>query len=228
LRALALLNNFEFPALEDGCANRRLLVRLPSSLSTTSTALLTWNTPRSKRTKKPVPYLTPTHPRGPGPFHRPGIQGRYRHRLAAESISEREKYVVPPHLCILQEADLPETQRGLVISEITQFRERAAKQKSEKMWEQQQQPGVPSGLKMREWGDSRGSSRSSRGSSRRRCATRAWVRTCRGTTSLCASSVSRSGCTRSWARSSRQSARRVAGVRCCFVMCFVPFVFVVL
>lgn len=75
-------------------------------------------------------------------------------RLAAASSSEKEKYVVPPHLHDLQEADLPETQRGLVISEIAQFRERAAKREREKLRElqQQQQPIVPSGPKMREWG----------------------------------------------------------------------------
>ncbi|KAJ7760128.1 hypothetical protein DFH07DRAFT_704826, partial [Mycena maculata] len=77
-------------------------------------------------------------------------------RLAAASTSEKEKYVIPPHLHDLQEADLPETQRGLVISQITQFRERAAKREHEQMRElqqQQQQPGrAPSGPKMREWG----------------------------------------------------------------------------
>ncbi|KAJ7449520.1 hypothetical protein FB451DRAFT_1530650 [Mycena latifolia] len=75
-------------------------------------------------------------------------------RIAAASTSEKEKYVVPPHLHDLQEADLPETQRGLVISEIAQFRERAAKREREKMRElqQQQAPATPSGPKMREWG----------------------------------------------------------------------------
>jgi hypothetical protein len=39
--------------------------------------------------------------------------------------SQKEKYVVPPHL--------PETQCGLVISEISQFRERVTKWEQEKM-----------------------------------------------------------------------------------------------
>ena len=49
----------------------------------------------------------------------------------------RERYVIPPHLHDLQEADLPEQQRGLVISEIAQFRERAAKREREKLKEMQ-------------------------------------------------------------------------------------------
>lgn len=71
----------------------------------------------------------------------------------------------------LQEADLPETQRGLVISEIAQFRERAAKKERERAKENGIGPvtptasgmgmgmgpasgprGAPSGPKMREWG----------------------------------------------------------------------------
>ena len=40
---------------------------------------------------------------------------------ANSGLIDKEKYVIPPHLHDLQEADLPETQRGLVISEIAQF-----------------------------------------------------------------------------------------------------------
>jgi RNA-binding protein 25 len=68
---------------------------------------------------------------------------------------DKEKYVIPPHLHDLQEADLPETQRGLVISEIAQFRERAAKREREKardVREALNSPIVPSGPKVREWG----------------------------------------------------------------------------
>jgi RNA-binding protein 25 len=61
--------------------------------------------------------------------------------------------VIPPHLHDLHEADLPETQRGLVISEIAQFRERAAKREREKL---RQQTTIPSTVlaapKTREWG----------------------------------------------------------------------------
>ena len=71
----------------------------------------------------------------------------------------------------LQEADLPETQRGLVISEIAQFRERAAKRERERVREVKESipsvvgimslgqsgssaasAGPPSGPKLREWG----------------------------------------------------------------------------
>ena len=71
---------------------------------------------------------------------------------------DKEKYIIPPHLHDLQEADLPETQRGLVISEIAQFRERAAKREREKMRDVRESipsvVGAPSGPKVREWGKS--------------------------------------------------------------------------
>ena len=67
--------------------------------------------------------------------------------------SDKERYVIPPHLHDLQEADLPETQRGLVISEIALFRERAAKREREKMKELPiSSVNAPSGPKQRDWG----------------------------------------------------------------------------
>jgi hypothetical protein len=82
------------------------------------------------------------------------------HRVSQEATNsgllDKEKYVIPPHLHDLQEADLPETQRGLVISEIAQFRERAAKREREKMRDVRESipvlSNVPSGPKAREWG----------------------------------------------------------------------------
>ncbi len=75
---------------------------------------------------------------------------------ASNGLLDREKYVIPPHLHDLQEADLPETQRGLVMTEIAQFRERAAKREREKMRDVREAlPNVlaaPSGPKTREWG----------------------------------------------------------------------------
>ncbi|KAJ7831432.1 hypothetical protein B0H13DRAFT_2371454 [Mycena leptocephala] len=140
LRALALLNNVELPALEDGCANKRLLIKA------------------DEKTRAFLDAYASTRPLEPAAAQASkaaidAIVGDVT-RLAAASSSEKEKYVVPPHLHDLQEADLPETQRGLVISEIAQFRERAAKREREKLRElqQQQQPIVPSGPKMREWG----------------------------------------------------------------------------
>lgn len=75
---------------------------------------------------------------------------------ANNGLLDKEKYVIPPHLHDLQEADLPETQRGLVISEIAQFRERAAKREREKVREVRESiPNLlsttPSGPK-RDWG----------------------------------------------------------------------------
>ena len=75
---------------------------------------------------------------------------------ANSGLLDKEKYVIPPHLHDLQEADLPETQRGLVMTEIAQFRERAAKREREKMRDVQAAVpsilGAPSGPKQREWG----------------------------------------------------------------------------
>lgn len=75
---------------------------------------------------------------------------------ANNGLIDKEKYVIPPHLHDLQEADLPETQRGLVMTEIAQFRERAAKREREKMRDVQAAvPNIltaPQGPKQREWG----------------------------------------------------------------------------
>ena len=83
---------------------------------------------------------------------------RQSNEASENGLLDKEKYVIPPHLHDLQEADLPETQRGLVISEIAQFRERAAKREREKMRESKQMiPAVlPVGPKVREWGKPQG------------------------------------------------------------------------
>ena len=66
--------------------------------------------------------------------------------------SNKERYVVPPHLHDLQEADLPETQRGLVISEIASFRERSAKREREREIPPSSASVAPGPQKRREWG----------------------------------------------------------------------------
>ncbi|KAJ6456193.1 hypothetical protein C8R45DRAFT_583582 [Mycena sanguinolenta] len=142
LRALALLNNVELPALEDGCANKKLLIKA------------------DEKTRAFLDAYASTRPLDPGAAQtsKAAIDTIVAdiNRVAADTTSQKEKYVVPPHLHDLQEADLPETQRGLVISEIAQFRERAAKREREKMRELQAQipqpASTPSGPKMREWG----------------------------------------------------------------------------
>lgn len=78
---------------------------------------------------------------------------------AGSGALDKDKYVIPPHLHDLQEADLPETQRGLVISEIALFRERAAKREREKMKEHAIPVIAPAGPK-REWGKPQGSPKS--------------------------------------------------------------------
>ncbi|KAJ7846226.1 hypothetical protein B0H14DRAFT_3454552 [Mycena olivaceomarginata] len=74
-------------------------------------------------------------------------------RVTANASSQKEKYVVQPHLHDLQEANLHKTQHRLVISEIAQFPEHVMKQEREKMCELQAQIptlwGAPSRPKMR-------------------------------------------------------------------------------
>jgi hypothetical protein len=81
---------------------------------------------------------------------------KFSQEAANNGLIDKEKYIIPPHLHDLQEADLPETQRGLVISEIAQFRERAAKREREKMRDVRDSIptllNAPSGPKQREWG----------------------------------------------------------------------------
>jgi hypothetical protein len=81
---------------------------------------------------------------------------KFSQEAANNGLIDKEKYIIPPHLHDLQEADLPETQRGLVISEIAQFRERAAKREREKMRDVRESipslMNAPSGPKQREWG----------------------------------------------------------------------------
>ena len=81
---------------------------------------------------------------------------KFSQEAANNGLIDKEKYIIPPHLHDLQEADLPETQRGLVISEIAQFRERAAKREREKMRDVRESIptllNAPSGPKQRDWG----------------------------------------------------------------------------
>uniref|UniRef100_A0A8H7XQK5 PWI domain-containing protein n=1 Tax=Psilocybe cubensis TaxID=181762 RepID=A0A8H7XQK5_PSICU len=134
LRAIALLNNVELPALEDGCANKKLLAE---------EAL------KKEAKAKIDEYVADIN--------------RISQDAANNGLIDKEKYIIPPHLHDLQEADLPETQRGLVISEIAQFRERAAKREREKMRDVRESipnmaalAGAPSGPKVREWGKPQG------------------------------------------------------------------------
>ncbi|KAI0322090.1 hypothetical protein OF83DRAFT_1236319 [Amylostereum chailletii] len=149
LRAMALLNNVELPALEDGCVNKTLLVKADEK---TKVFLDAYSTQRMKTdvdedaTRKARSKVAAL------------VEEIMRTSLEASEngLLDKEKYVIPPHLHDLQEADLPETQRGLVISEIAQFRERAAKREREKMRDAKQAHALPtatpSGPKVREWG----------------------------------------------------------------------------
>lgn len=92
--------------------------------------------------------------------------------------SGEQNNIIPPHLRDLQENDLPENQRGLVISEIALFRERAAKREKDKANAERDRNNparsagvggfsgagamgtVPSGPKERVWGRPAANSRS--------------------------------------------------------------------
>ncbi|THH06144.1 hypothetical protein EW145_g4289 [Phellinidium pouzarii] len=127
LAAVKLLDGAELPGMEDGAVSKKLLVR-------------------------------------PDELNKGRIDAYFASRMSTDQSDaaahngnlDKERYVVPPHLHDLQEADLPETQRGLVISEIALFRERAAKREREKMKEVPAPSSAPSGPKQREWGRPQG------------------------------------------------------------------------
>ncbi|KAG6815927.1 hypothetical protein H0H87_010114 [Tephrocybe sp. NHM501043] len=148
LRALALMNGIELPALEDGCANKSLLVKADEKtrafLDAYKAQRMVTNADEAAMTqsKAKLDELV-------------ADINRMSQDAANNGLIDKEKYVIPPHLHDLQEADLPETQRGLVISEIAQFRERAAKREREKLRDVRDSIPVaaaPSGPKVREWG----------------------------------------------------------------------------
>ncbi|KAF8230034.1 hypothetical protein L208DRAFT_1283750 [Tricholoma matsutake] len=148
LRALALMNGIELPALEDGCANKKLLVKADEKTKAfldayKSQRMLTdADETQMKQSKQKLDELV-------------ADINRMSQDAANNGLIDKEKYVIPPHLHDLHEADLPETQRGLVISEIAQFRERAAKREREKLRDVRDSIPMavaPSGPKAREWG----------------------------------------------------------------------------
>ncbi|EKM79182.1 hypothetical protein AGABI1DRAFT_91794 [Agaricus bisporus var. burnettii JB137-S8] len=149
IRAIDLLNNVELPALEDGCVNKKLLVKPDEKTRLFLDGYKAHHISSEvdeaieKQAKAKIDELV-------ADIH------RVSQEATNSGLLDKEKYVIPPHLHDLQEADLPETQRGLVISEIAQFRERAAKREREKMRDVRESipvlSNVPSGPKAREWG----------------------------------------------------------------------------
>ncbi|ESK84800.1 hypothetical protein Moror_529 [Moniliophthora roreri MCA 2997] len=151
LRAINLLNGIELPALEDGCANKKLLIKADEKTKAFLDAinsqrmLTSTDEEKTKEAKAKIDRLVEDI-------------NKESQDATNNGLLDKEKYVIPPHLHDLQEADLPETQRGLVISEIAMFRERAAKREREKMRDVQaniSSVAVPSGPKARDWGKSR-------------------------------------------------------------------------
>ncbi|KAG6841025.1 hypothetical protein C0991_002573 [Blastosporella zonata] len=148
LRALSLMNGIELPALEDGCANKTLLVKADEKTRAFLDAY------KAQRMVTNVDDAQMTQSKAKLDELVADIN-RMSQDAANSGLIDKEKYVIPPHLHDLQEADLPETQRGLVISEIAQFRERAAKREREKLRDVRESipiAAAPSGPKVREWG----------------------------------------------------------------------------
>ncbi|KAI5988335.1 hypothetical protein EDD15DRAFT_2289090 [Pisolithus albus] len=153
IRCINLLNGVELPALEDGCANKKLLIKADEK---TKLFMDAYSAQKMKTDTDDAKVQEARHK------ITTLIEDLNRTSLDAANrgLIDKERYVIPPHLHDLQEADLPEGQRGLVISEIAQFRERAAKREREKVREVKESiPHIlssttptPSGPKMREWG----------------------------------------------------------------------------
>ncbi|KAN0139651.1 hypothetical protein V8E53_002313 [Lactarius tabidus] len=170
LRAMALLNNVELPALEDGCVNKKLLVKADEK---TKVFLDAYQGQRMQTNPIRCTYASVPPTRivadeealQTAKIHVTKLINdinRISQEAANSGLLDKERYVIPPHLHDLQEADLPETQRGLVISEIAQFRERAAKREREKLRDVRaavpnlSAQASPSGPKVREWGKAQG------------------------------------------------------------------------
>lgn len=155
-RAIKLLDGVELPGMEDGAPNKKLLVRADELNKGMIDAYF------ASRMNTDTDDAQVQHARIQITELLQNI--KKQHDEAADKGSfDKERYVIPPHLHDLQEADLPETQRGLVISEIAQFRERAAKREREKMVEVTSAavPALaPAGPKQREWGKPQGSAHS--------------------------------------------------------------------
>ena len=183
---MSLLNGVELPALEDGCVNKKLLVSHSGASRRKATLMLTilqvkadeqtkqfLDAYQSQKMKTDVRtirtflccfYMLNTIQADDEVLRQSKAKvdellsqiNKTSEEAASNGLIDKEKYVIPPHLHDLQEADLPETQRGLVMTEIAQFRERAAKREREKMRDVQAAVpailGAPSGPKQREWG----------------------------------------------------------------------------
>ncbi|TRM62125.1 hypothetical protein BD626DRAFT_499977 [Schizophyllum amplum] len=133
IRAIDMLTGIELPALEDMCANKKLLVKADEKTKTmldahkSSRISTDQEEERTKDAKARIDELVTEI-------------NNVSQKAIDEGRLEKEK------------GDLPENQRGLVISEIAQFRERAAKREREKMRDMKPAAPAPSGPKVREWG----------------------------------------------------------------------------
>lgn len=119
VRAIELLNGTELPSQEAGQPNKKLLVRADEK---TGNYLKAYESSRIKTDQDE--FQTDTS--------RTIIEGLIEGLRNGQPLPDGDQQadqqsVVPPHLHDLQEADLPENQRGLVISEIELFRRQSVK-----------------------------------------------------------------------------------------------------
>ena len=124
LVAIKLLNGVELPALEESCANKKLLIKADEKTKLTLDIFASqrMNTDNDAKSTSAQSLIS---------SHLEALLALSQ-SAAASSSAAANKFIIPPHLHDLQEADLPPAQRGLVISEIAQFRERAAMKEREK------------------------------------------------------------------------------------------------
>jgi len=125
IAAVEMLNDIELPALEDGCANKRLLVKADEKTKLFIDAY------RSQRMMTDVDEAN----RAATKNRIDQLVHQLRENANSTMDNDKDRIIIPPHLHDLQEHDLPEEQRGLVVSEIALFRERAAKREREKIKE---------------------------------------------------------------------------------------------
>ncbi|TFY73025.1 hypothetical protein EWM64_g10987 [Hericium alpestre] len=105
LRAMALLNSVELPALEDGCVNKKLLIKADEK---TKAFLDAYQAQRMKTDaddqahksaqEKVVALLNEIN--------------RTSQEASSNGLLDKEKYVIPPHLHDLQEATCPRRSAG--------------------------------------------------------------------------------------------------------------------
>ncbi|KAF8326889.1 uncharacterized protein EI90DRAFT_3156469 [Cantharellus anzutake] len=160
-RALTLLHGKTIPAVEPGAPNKSLVVRADDK---TKAYLQMYESQRIRTDQDDAADMT-----AETLISSIIDQSAAAARASGNAALNEAQAAVPPHLRDLQESDLPENQRGLVISEIALFRDKAMKRDKEvpdttRMASRAAGVGgfsrgagpIPSGPKERVWGKPQG------------------------------------------------------------------------